>query len=143
MSRIIFYSGWYTPELCVAHPKKCFVFGDNLRRFGMGGQAIIRNNLNTYGIATKRKPSRDESAYFSEASVSDLDDVLEDIEGLWQRLRDYPDEEIVIPVTKDGRISLGLDRAELKQRAPTIYDTIVMHIEEMANVYGSRDASEL
>ena len=143
MSRIIFFSGWYSPELCEQHPDKVFVFGDNLRRFGMGGQAVIRNCQNVLGIATKRKPSRDPSAYFDEDCTADLDDVLKDLEALWRALQVNPNTTYVIPVTKEGKISLGLDRAELPKRAPTIYDTIVMHIEEMANVYGSHDAEQL
>lgn len=137
---IIFFSGWYDADLCLKHSNKLFVFGDNLRRFGMGGQAIIRNCPNVFGIATKRKPSMHESAFFTD---DDLDSVLEDIDHLWAMLRDYPERDVVIPVTKDGEVSLGRERAELPKRAPAIYDTIVMHINEMANVYGSTEQAEL
>lgn len=137
---IIYYSGWYTPELCELHPDKTFVFGDNLRRFGMGGQAVIRNCANALGIATKRKPSMAESAFFTE---DDLDAVLDDLDHLWQMMKTYPHREFVIPVTKDGEVSLGRERAELPKRAPNVYNTIVMHIREMANVYGSVEREEL
>ncbi len=139
--RILFYSGWLTPELCREHRDKLFVFGDNLKRFGMGGQAIIRNEPNAYGIATKRLPSMHEGSFFEEDNLDDLDAVLEDIEDLWAHLKET-DDSVVIPVTSAGQISLGLERAELVQRAPSIYKTIEMHITEMANVYGGSETLE-
>ncbi len=139
--RILYYSGWLTPELCREHRDKLFVFGDNLKRFGMGGQAIIRNEPNAYGIATKRLPSMHEGSFFEEDNLGDLNAVLGDIEELWDHLKETEDT-IVIPVTPAGQISLGLERAELQQRAPSIYKTIEMHINEMANVYGGSDTLE-
>ncbi len=139
--RILFYSGWLTPELCQEHSDKLFVFGDNLKRFGMGGQAVIRNQPNVHGIATKRLPSMHEGAFFEEDNLKDLNAVLEDIEELWDHLKETT-VSVVIPVTSAGQISLGLERAELQQRAPSIYKTIEMHINEMANVYGGSDTLE-
>ncbi len=139
--RILYYSGWLTPELCRKHRDKLFVFGDNLKRFGMGGQAIIRNEPNVYGIATKRLPSMHEGSFFEEDNIGDLDAVLKDIEGLWTHLKETEDS-VVIPTTPAGRISLGLERAELQKRAPSIYNTIEMHIKEMAHVYDASDILE-
>lgn len=137
---IIYYSGWYTPELCRQHHNSVFIFGDNLRRFGMGGQAVIRNEPNAVGVATKRKPSMDESAFFTEA---DLDKVLDDLERVWKLLADDPYLDVIVPVTRDGQVSLGLERAQLTTRAPNVYETIVMHFKEMANVYGSIERDTL
>ena len=134
MVRVIRFSGWYTPALLQLHPDKTFVFGDNMLRVGMGGQAIIRNEPNAYGVVTKRKPTMALSAFMSERSESDLDAVLADLTGLWSRLRDG--ETIVIPVTSYGDVSLGLERARLKEFAPSIYATIVQHVAEMGDAYG-------
>lgn len=133
---LILFAGWYSQELCRQHPDKVFVFGDNAKRFGMGGQAVIRNESNTLGVATKRKPSMTESSFFSESSETDLDTVLSDLSTVWAALKEG--KEVVIPVTAAGEVSLGRERAELPERAPSIYKTIVMHVEEMKDVYGSR-----
>lgn len=134
MARIIKYSGWYSAELCQEHQHLTFVFGDNVKRFGMGGQAIIRHEPNSYGIPTKRLPSMASGSFFEEGNAVDLDNVLSRIEVLWGRLKDG--HTIVIPINEDGEVSLGLERARLKEVAPSIYSTIVQHVEEMSNVYG-------
>lgn len=56
----------YTPKLLRANPEKVFTFGDNMKAFGKGGQAIIRDEPNAFGIPTKRYPSKDNWAYFSD-----------------------------------------------------------------------------
>lgn len=56
----------YTPKLLRASPDKVFVFGDNMKGFGKGGQAVIREEPNAFGIPTKRYPSKDNWAYFSD-----------------------------------------------------------------------------
>jgi hypothetical protein len=47
----------YTAELLVAHPHTLFVFGDNVQRYGKGGQAMIRDEPNALGVATPPSPS--------------------------------------------------------------------------------------
>lgn len=136
---VITFAGWYSTSLCQAHPKKLFVFGDNTKGFGKGGQAIIRDEPNAYGVPTKRLPSMAEGSFFEEGNASDLDYVFNALSGLWTRLRgnaDQPPVTIVIPVNAQGRVSLGLERAELPQRAPSIYATIETHVSEMCDAYG-------
>lgn len=140
MSRVIYYSGWLSPELCQEHPDKRFIFGDNLQRFGMGGQAIIRYEQNAIGVPTKRAPSMARSAFFARDNETDLASVLVALGNLWAALKGGA--TLVVPVTKSGKVSLGLERAELEERAPEIYETIVMHIKEMANVYGGTNVLE-
>lgn len=68
----------YTPELLRANPNKVYVFGDNLQRWGHGGQAIIRDEYNSFGIPTKNKPSNDDNAFFED------EEYLEESEALFQ-----------------------------------------------------------
>lgn len=136
-AKVILYAGWYTPELCQAHRDKTFVFGDNTLRFGKGGQAVIRDEPNVLGVSTKRKPSMADGSFFTEGSAPDLDVVLGDLLHVWSRLKQGM--SVVIPVLPDNyEPSLGLQRAELKERAPSIYETIQLHVHEMAAFYGSR-----
>ena len=41
-----------------------FIFGDNNRRFGMGGAAKFRNEPNAIGFITKKYPSNDDSSFY-------------------------------------------------------------------------------
>lgn len=135
---VILFAEWFSTGLCRKHPEVTFVFGDNLLGFGKGGQAIIRDEPNAWGIPTKRRPSMAPGSFFEEGSVEDLDAVLRRLSGLWTRLE--ADLEVVFPVTKSGEVSLGLERAELPTRAPSIYETICQHVREMCDAYGSRSA---
>lgn len=49
----------------IEHRNHIFVYGDNLLRHGLGGAAIFRNEPNSYGFITKKKPSYDTSAYYT------------------------------------------------------------------------------
>lgn len=135
---VILFSGWYSGALCAAHPDKVFVFGDNLKGFGTGGQATIRYCPNAFGVPTKRKPAMSEGSFFAEHNESDLDAVLGKLQELWDMLRDGL--TVVFPVNNDGRVSLGLERAELPRRAPTIYEAIERHVREMGDTFGVREA---
>lgn len=54
----------YSTIFVKSAPDTIFVFGDNLLREGHGGQAIIRNEPNTYGIRTKKAAGSAKSDYF-------------------------------------------------------------------------------
>jgi hypothetical protein len=129
MTQVILFSGWYSAALCRACPDLLFVFGDNMLGFGKGGQAIIRSEPNTFGIPTKRKPSMASGAFFMEGNERDLDAVLLSLGDLWDKLEEG--RTVVIPINQEGEISLGLERARLRQTAPSIYDTIKNHVNEM------------
>jgi len=135
MSQVVLYSGWYSPALCRACPDLLFVFGDNMLGFGKGGQAIIRSEPNAFGVPTKRKPAMSPSSFFSEKSDTDLDHVLDRISDMWDDLERGC--VFVIPVNEDGDVSLGLERAKLREKAPNIYAAIQTHVKEMCNSYGS------
>lgn len=132
--KVILYAGWYTCELCDAHRDKLFVFGDNTKRIGMGGQAIIRRQPNAIGVATKRFPAMSEVSFFSEDRVEDMEFVLDDLAEVWEHLNDGA--TVVIPVTPEGKPTLGLERAELPKRAPSIYEAICRHVGEMVDAFG-------
>lgn len=97
-----------------SNPNLLYVFGDNLKRIGLGGQAgQMRGEPNAHGIATKVSPGMSDEAFFTEASV-DYKCVDKDIESLSLRLNQY--DALVIPM--DG---LGSGLAELDVRAPKLF----------------------
>jgi hypothetical protein len=132
--QVILFKGWYSPALCRAMPTCLFIFGDNLLGFGKGGQAIIRGQPNSFGIPTKRKPAMSSGSFFCDNSEADLDAVLLRLQTLWAYLESG--QTIVIPVTENGDPSLGLERARLDKKAPTIYAAIKTHVREMCNAFG-------
>jgi hypothetical protein len=138
---VVLYSGWLSEELCQRCPDLTFVFGDNLRGIGKGGQAIIRDEPNAFGVPTKRKPSMTPGSFFDDGNPADLDAVLDALTVLWAKLK--LGETIVIPVTADGKVSLGCERAELPSRAPLIYGTICAHVDEMCAAHGGQVVSGL
>ena len=59
---------WITREIVQANPDKIFLFGDNLLRVGLGGQAgATRGEPNAVGIPTKKTPAGDEAASFTDS----------------------------------------------------------------------------
>tara|TARA_R100001594_G_scaffold1317_3_gene5549 strand:- start:5283 stop:16076 length:10794 start_codon:yes stop_codon:yes gene_type:complete len=67
-------------ELLQANPDKIYVFGDNWARTGKGGQAIIRDEPNAFGIATKKSPRKfltdDEFEANKQAIDKDIEKIL-------------------------------------------------------------------
>lgn len=131
---VIQFSGLYSVALCRQFPDHLFVFGDNTRRFGKGGQAIIRTEPNVFGVPTKRFPSMDRSAFFRENEADALPAILDALEELWKIVES--DRHVVIPFTDDGKVSLGLGLAKLNELAPSLYGTIELHVEEMCSAHG-------
>lgn len=110
---IIEYTKILSPPICRRYPEKVFVFGDNLKAFGKGGQAIIRDEPNSFGIPTKRYPSWDDWAFFS--------DQPDEIEAVKKSLRELyklgQDKVIVFP--EDG---IGTGRAKMEEKSPIAYE---------------------
>lgn len=108
----------FTIADCEANPHKYYIFGDNLMRQGTGGQAIIRYCRNAIGIPTKRLPSMEEDAFFSDKidEYSIVSKRLARLVILYEDTRNY-----ILVFPEDG---LGTGRAQLKERSPEIYNLI-------------------
>ena len=105
----------FTEEIVKANPNKLFVFGDNMLRYGKGGQAIIRDLPNTLGIVTKKSIGTDNASYFSDAD-DEMDAMLQDIRKLWLISRCNVFTHIVFPSK-----GLGTGRARMKSKSPMLY----------------------
>lgn len=101
------------------NPEVLFVFGDNMKGLGYGGQAKeMRGEPNAVGIPTKWKPSTEADAYFTD---DDFPLVQPRIDAAFIRVKNH--------LTRGGRVVLpaagvGSGRAELHQRAPFILSYI-------------------
>ena len=119
-----------TRAMLRAAPRTLWVFGDNMRGRGLGGQAAaMRGEPNAVGVPTKWRPERTPGAYFTDDDWQDGDvrhaifDAFRRIEAALAEGRD-----VVIPA--DG---LGTGLAELPARAPKIHAFIENSIAELAN----------
>ena len=105
---------------------KYYVFGDNLTRKGLGGQAKeMRFEPNAIGVATKRSPSKLTKAYFSD-KLEEIEAVKLDLRIVYEKF--MQGKTIVIP--EDG---IGTGFAQLKTRSPQILEMINEFFEELEN----------
>jgi hypothetical protein len=113
------YTKYITRGMVRAEPATLFVFGDNMRRWGMGGQAKeMRGEPNVVGIPTKWHPSSKPDSFFRD---DNLDDIRAEIDEAFGRL--------VMHISLGGSVvwptdGIGTGLAELPTRAPLIWEYI-------------------
>ncbi len=106
-------------DLCLSNPDAIVVFGDNLAEKGTGpksGQAVIRNQKNSFGIPTKRLPSMKDNAFFSDLE-EEYNVVRDKLVYLWDQHE--LGKKIILPA--DG---LGTGRALLFTKSPVIFKLV-------------------
>lgn len=107
-----------------ANPHITYLFGDNMKRTGMGGQAAeMRGEPNAVGIPTKYSPSTHDDAYFGE---EDFEYATIAIDTAFNKIQT---DVVVVPL--DG---LGTGLAELNKRAPKILEYIEDRIDELQRI---------
>ena len=99
--------------LCLRHPDRLFVFGDNLVGVGNAGQALIRTCENAFGIPTKRFPAMTPDSFFS-----DQDDEFEAVDTRLNRLLEHALSGRTVVFPRDG---LGTGLAQLPARSPRLF----------------------
>jgi len=113
---MLIYEKFIRREQMKGQNEKLFVFGDNLLRSGLGGQAAeMRGEPNAVGIITKKHPG-----------MNQVDFLYNEDWGVWLlhntqdfiRLMDWTDD-IIWPA--DG---VGTGLAQLHMRAPYIWQTL-------------------
>jgi hypothetical protein len=114
---MIYYLPRITREIVREYPDRLFVFGDNVARQGMGGQAKeMRGEPNAVGIPTKWTPTRDKKAYFYDDQLDAIMDIVyPDFHKLYLHIR--KGKHVVWP--KDG---IGTGLAQLPTRAPEVWN---------------------
>lgn len=102
----------YRSTLLWMNPEKIYVFGDNMARFGNLGQAVIRDEPNSFGIPTKRYPGRKEEDYFSDKN-DEFDCVLANLRLLYKLAKNHT---IVFPIA-----GIGTGLAQMEKRSPALW----------------------
>lgn len=95
----------YSVEDLRNNPDKIYIFGDNTEGWGKGGQAIVRDEPNAFGISTKDSPTQFMSDDNFEANKAKIDADIAAIKA--------DGRPIVFP--EDG---IGTGRADLQNKAP-------------------------
>lgn len=113
------YARYITRGMLREERDTLFVFGDNMGRSGLGGQAReMRGEPNAVGIPTKWQPTNHVSAFFKDTDMPMISGLIDAAFGrLFMQLATGGD--VVWP--SDG---IGTGLAELPTRAPVIWDYI-------------------
>lgn len=123
---------WYTREEIRATPDTLFVFGDNLARVGLGGQAAAaRGEPNAVGLPTKASPAE----YLTDA---DYDRVFYAAAPEMDRLTEHLRRGGAVVWPRDG---IGTGLADLKNRAPRVYSEYSRFLVYLVGLV-SRDGTE-
>ena len=122
-----------TREFVRSHQTWLFVFGDNLAKKGLGGQAReMRGEPNAVGIATKRSPSMNSDAFFSDSDIHNVI-VMGAIKDSFRILEFHLLSGDVVVIPKNG---VGGGLANLPVNAPLIDTFIKDSISRLVNIYG-------
>lgn len=112
-----------------SNPDVKYLFGDNLVRQGLGGQAKeMRGEPNAIGVATKRTPSNRPGEFFSD---DDYDQNVGQMDKDLEPARDHLRKGGILVIPEDG---LGTGLSELPQRAPRTNAALVEMLEELEGI---------
>jgi hypothetical protein len=100
-----------------------YVFGDNLEGRGLGGQAqACRFEPNCYGVPTKKSPTMNDGAFFTDREYTFNKRVI------GEALQKIPQDGRQLVILPD----IGRGRAELHMRAPVTYAFLLKALEDLA-----------
>jgi hypothetical protein len=98
-----------------------YIYGDNDTRSGSGGQAAsMRGEPNTIGIRTKKKPSMNDDAFYSddeyEANCAKIEEDFAKVQG------------VIVIMSSAG---LGTGLSDMKRRCPRTFAFLNEKIREL------------
>lgn len=109
---------WWTTTDVKNFREYLFVYGDNDLQYGKGGQAIIRDEDNTFGIPVKKKPTTSEDAYYTDDEFTDnVKKIDKSVSELYKLMSKKTYTNIVFPY--DG---IGTGLAKLSTLAPKTFE---------------------
>ena len=123
---------WIRRQDVQLEKNKLFIFGDNMQRVGLGGQAAeMRGEPNALGIPTKHSPGIGPFDYFTDGEFPKLKPMLDEhFHIVEETLKEGAD--VIWP--EDG---IGTGLSELPTVAPKIHAYIESKVAEWDKKYGS------
>lgn len=123
------FQEWITREDVKTNRDHLYIFGDNMERVGLGGQAAaMRGEPNSLGIATKRSPGMSPDDFFSDRE----DEFYEVSHDLMEISRRYEQEQYSYVVYPSNGVGTGL--AKLPEKSPMIYK-LIQYLEDELKKY--------
>lgn len=109
-----------------------YVFGDNMQKFGLGGQAKnMRGEPNAVGIPTKWAPHMHAHAFFNDKD--DLSEPLQRVRDEFVKLRQHLAKGGIVVLPSDG---IGVGLARLNITAPKFLAIIEAEVQSLRLVTG-------
>jgi len=125
----------YRRDDAIAAPDTLFIFGDNLQRFGSGGQAKeMRGEKNAVGIVTKAIPNNSPEAFLNDATHAEQ--CIRAWDDDFARLKSHLEAGGTVVWPADG---VGTGLAEMKKRAPKLWDELCQRTRELFRIAGQDD----
>ena len=119
---------WITRAIVREHRDYIFLFGDNIARRGLGGQAAaMRGEPNAVGIPTKKLPSNSDEAFFTDAELEQNKAAIDQAFEYLTRKSTALEQIIVMPAN-----GLGTGRAQLQNRAPLTFAYLQKRLEDLS-----------
>lgn len=107
----------FSIDLCKKNMDKLFIFGDNELRSGMGGQAIIREQVNSMGICTKKAPGMSDMDFFTDDEyIKNCKIIDEDIDNIERYMEENEYKTLILP-----KFGLGTGLSQMPQRCPKTF----------------------
>ena len=108
------------------NPDVLYLFGDNIVRQGLGGQAKeMRGEPNTLGIVSKKYPSNSSSSFYTDEDFYTWLEVFSsDIKNLAESVNSGKYRAIVIP-------QIGVGLADLPNKAPRIWNYLKTTLDNL------------
>tara|TARA_B100000745_G_scaffold299878_1_gene251861 strand:- start:569 stop:982 length:414 start_codon:yes stop_codon:yes gene_type:complete len=135
----VLLKAWITREEVKANPHWAYVFGDNVKRQGFGGQAkAMRGEPNSIGVVTKWLPNDEKRSFFNE-SLQEHDALKTLVDKDLIKIEKLLLVGAVVVIPKDG---LGTGLSRLPEFAPKLDLYIKTRINEFVEEYGLHPESE-
>jgi len=118
-----------------SNPKVLYVFGDNDKRAGKGGQAKeMRGESNSIGIRVKKAPGTTQEVYYTDIeALQNIEKITADFKVIEEHL--INGGIVVIPT--DG---IGTGLAKLIDTAPITLQFVKGMVKELIKRYGLKEA---
>lgn len=125
----VIFRGYWNVNICRNNKNCLFIFGDNDMKYGKKGQSIIRDELNSIGIPTKKKPRTDSSSFYTDLeyynNVRKINDAINYIVSI--------SSEYDIIYFPENPLGTGL--AKLDKYAPKTYKKMCEIIYDNFGIY--------
>lgn len=123
--RVAKYIGYWNLNVTRKHPDMMFIFGCNDIKVGKGGQAVIRDEPNAFGIPTKKYPNNNETSFYTDLEYEKNKEKIDAaIQHIKNNLHKY--KGVIYPSA-----GLGTGLSQLDKKAPRTFRYLNKEIDKL------------